>query len=417
MYAFLGIFVFIALAWLFSSHAKAVSWRLVITGVILQFIFAVMVLGIPAFNMPGLLSPLFKLANQAINAIIGYSNAGTEFVFGPLANATNIGGFVFAVQVLPIIIFFSSLMAVLYHLGIMQVIVKGLALVVNKVMGISGPESLAAAANVFVGQTEAPLIVKPYLQSMSRSELMSLMSGGMATVSGSVMAAYVGLLNERIPEIGGHLLTASIMSAPAAILFAKIMVPETKESSMKTVPKLKDEDSYANVIDAATVGASDGLKLALNVAAMLIAFIALVALVNGFLEFVSTSLGFGVSGDPLSLEYIFGVIFTPFAFLMGIPWQESLLVGQMLGEKVILNEFVAFVTLSNSTVQLSDRAIIITSYALCGFANISSIGIQIGGIGVLIPERRQELSRLGGRAVVAGSFAAFSTACVVALLL
>ena len=313
MIGIVGIVFFLGIAWSISTDPKRLSWRIVISGLLLQLGFALLVLGVPSLGIPGVLAPLFTFASQAVNAMIGYSSAGSVFLFGPMADGAKMGGFIFAVQVLPIIIFFSAVMAVLYHLGIMQRVVRLLAAVMNRVMGISGPESLAAAANVFVGQTEAPLIVKPYLKTMTRSELMCLMTGGMATVSGSVMAAYVQLLNERIPDIAGHLLTASVMSAPAAILFAKIMVPET-ELAKAPDPNLPlraaDDSSYANVIDAAATGASDGLKLALNVAAMLIAFIALVALVNGFLGFVSSSTGWLVDGKPWTLEQFLGILFT-----------------------------------------------------------------------------------------------------------
>lgn len=415
----IGIAFFILMAWLCSVNRKAIQWKIVLIGFSLQLVFALLILGIPKLGVPGVLSPLFAFANNAVLKLISYSDAGVAFLFGPLADVENIGGFIFVVKVLPIIIFFSSVMAVLYHVGIMQLIVKQMARLMHKTMGVSGAESLAAAGNVFIGQTEAPLVIKPFIKSMTQSELMSLMSGGMATVAGSVMAAYVGLLSGRIPDIAGHLLTASVMSAPAAILFAKILVPETETPvTAGGVHDLNNDDlKHENVIDAAASGASDGLYLALNVGAMLLAFVALIALANGLL---SEGLGlFGVEsifGRELSFQTILGFLFTPLALLMGIPWEEAFTVGQMIGEKTILNEFVAYLSLSNAGAALSDRTVIITSYALCGFANLSSIAIQIGGIGSLAPSRRADLSRLGLRAVLAGSLAAFMTASVASFL-
>jgi CNT family concentrative nucleoside transporter len=414
----LGLFAFMGLAWIFSTDRKKINWKTVGAGFLLQIVFAILILGIPAVGLPGLLRPFFIWANDAIMALIAFSDEGTRFLFGPLADPAQAGGFIVAVKVLPTIIFFSTVMAVFYHLGLMQFIVRSLARVMHKTMGISAAESLSASGNIFVGQTEAPLLIRPYLAKMTRSELMSVMTGGMATVAGGVMAAYVQLLSARIPDIAGHLLTASVMSAPAALLFAKILLPETEtpetiHSDTVTVPSDK-----ANVIDAAASGAADGLKLALNVGAMLLAFIALVALVNGLIGSIGGMLGLTtLQGQPLTFQYFLGWVFTPFAFLMGIPWEECFLIGQMLGEKIVLNEFVAYVSLSQQAASLSDRAVIIASYALCGFANISSIAIQIGGIGGIAPERRSELSRLGIKSVAAGSLAAFMTAAIAGVLL
>jgi len=281
--------------------------------------------------------------------------------------------------------------------------------VMQKSMKTSGAETLSAASNIFVGQTEAPLVIKPFVEKMTRSELFCVMSGGMATVAGGVLAAYVGLLRDRIPDIAGHLLTASVLSAPAALLFAKILIPETEVSETATgLPKSANKSCHANVIDAAASGASDGLQLALNVGAMLLAFIALIALVNGVLGLVS---------PDLTLQMILGYGFSPLAWLMGIPYSEIFTAGSLLGEKVVLNEFFAYVHLAEISSQFSERSITLLSYALCGFANFSSIAIQLGGIGGIAPSRRQDIAMLGMRSIVAGSLACFSTACVVSFFL
>lgn len=413
-----GIFAFIGLAWLLSSDRKRINWRTVAAGLLLQVIFAILILGIPAIGLPGLLRPFFVWANDAIMALISFSDEGTAFLFGPLADPSKAGGFIVAVKVLPTIIFFSTVMAVFYHLGLMQFVIRLLARAMHKTMGISAAESLSAAGNVFVGQTEAPLLIRPYVGKMTRSELMSVMTGGMATVAGGVMAAYVQFLSARIPDIAGHLLTASVMSAPAALMFAKLMVPETETPETIHSDAVSVPSDKANVIDAAASGAADGLKLALNVGAMLLAFIALVALVNGLIGGIGNLLGLAtLQGTPLTFQYFLGWVFTPFAFLMGVPLSESFRIGQMLGEKIVLNEFVAYVSLSQQAQALSDKAVVITSYALCGFANIASIAIQIGGIGGIAPAKRTELSRLGVRSVIAGSLAAFMTAAIAGLLL
>ncbi len=413
----LGIIVFVAISILLSSNRKNINWKTIGVGFGLQLVFALLILGIPALGLKGPLQPFFVWANDAVLLLIAYADKGTDFLFGPLASPEKIGGFVVAVKVLPTIIFFSTVMAVFYHIGVMQLVINALAGLMRRTMGLSAAESLSAAGNVFVGQTEAPLLVKPYVQDMTRSELMAVMTGGMATVAGGVMAAYVQLLSARVPDIAGHLITASVMSAPAALMFSKLMVPETESPKTLHTGSIKPVETADNIVDAAANGASDGLKLALNVGAMLLAFIALVAMFNGILSGVGGLFGFGSESDPLTFQLILGWIFTPVAFLMGVPWSDCALVGQFLGEKIVLNEFVAYVSLSNQSAELSDKAVIIASYALCGFANVASIAIQIGGIGGIAPGKRTLLSQLGARAVLAGSFAAFSTACIAGLLL
>ena len=315
-----------------------------------------------------------------------------------------------ATMVLPTIIFMSSLMSVLYHAGDMQKIVEWTAKIMMKTMGTSGAESLSAAANIFVGQTEAPLVIKPFVDTMTKSELMALMTGGMATVAGGVLAAYVGLGVDA-----GHLLAASVMSAPAALAVAKLMVPETEQSQTEGVVRVDLPKTHANMIDAAAAGAGEGLTLALNVGAMLLAFIALVAMFNGFLGLVGGWVGF----PELSFELIVGYLFAPFAFLMGVAWEDCVQVGVMLGKKTVLNEFVAYLDLQ-AAIQansISERSITIATYALCGFANFSSIAIQLGGIGGIAPSRRQDLAKLGVQALVGGTLACFMTACIAGLLI
>ncbi len=422
----LGLIVFVALAYALSSRKRAIDWRLVAWGFALQFVLCILVLGIPAFGVSGPLRFLFEATSQGVNAILDYTLEGSRFLFGDLVNTDKMG-YIVAVQVLPTIIFMASLMSVLYHLKVMQYVIRFSAWLMQKSMRTSGAETLAAAANIFVGQTEAPLVVKPFVERMTRSELFCLMTGGMATVAGGVLAAYVGLLRVHIPDIAGHLLTASVLSAPAALLFAKIMIPETEVSETKgSLPKDSLGSPHANVIDAAASGASEGLSLSLNVAAMLLAFIALIALVNGILGSVGELLSFESFSalvfpkDPpqtLSVQLILGWIFAPIAWLMGVPSHEILQAGALLGEKTVLNEFFAYIHLAEMGSQLSERSIIILSYALCGFANFSSIAIQLGGIGGLAPKRRSEMAVLGIRSVIAGSLACFSTACIVSFFL
>lgn len=409
----LGLIVFILIAWAFSDSKKNVSLKIILWGIGLQLALALAVLGVPALGFYGPLRPVFDALNTGIVQLLNFTLEGSRFIFGDLVDSEK-SGFIFAFQVLPTIIFMGSLMAVLYHWGLMQKVVKLMAFVMQRTLKTSGAESLAVAANVFVGQTEAPLVIKPYIPNMTKSELLSLMTGGMATVAGGVLAAYVGLLRDRLPDIAGHLLTASLMSAPAALLLAKILTPETETPQTLTrVPQQKDTERYTNTIDAAAKGAGDGLKLALNVAAMLLAFIALLALVNACLSSVSE----WIFNTPLTLQTLLGWFLAPIAWLMGVPWEEARVSGALIGEKIVLNEFVAYLHLSELKESLSERTLIIMSYALCGFANFSSIAIQIGGIGELAPNTKAQLAKLGLRAVLGGSLAAFMTAAIAGLLI
>ena len=398
----LGLFVMLGIAYALSENRKSIQWRTVITGIILQIVFGLFILktdiGKNVFNTIGL----------GFNAILGYTTEGAKFLFGSLATPSDSLGFIFATMVLPTIIFMSSLMSVLYHIGIMQKVVEVLAKVMMKVMKTSGAESLAAAANIFVGQTEAPLVIKPYVDKMTKSEIMCLMTGGMATVAGGVLAAYVGFGIDA-----GHLLAASVMSAPAALVCAKLMVPEMEESTTAGVVKVDLPKVADNVIDAAATGASDGLKLAVNVAAMLLSFIALIAMLNGILG----GLG-GLMGYPnLSFEFIMGYLNAPIAWLLGVPWEDCLTVGSILGKKLILNEFVGYLDLIKAKAVMSERSTILTTYALCGFSNFSSIAIQIGGIGTLAPEKRPVLVKYGIYSLIGGTLACYMTACVAGLFI
>jgi CNT family concentrative nucleoside transporter len=413
--SFLGIFALAGIGWLLSTNRKVIPWRVIGWGIGLQVAFGVIVLRTDVGRK------FFDVMNDAIVGLLGFTKKGTDFVFGDLATKQ----FTFAINVLSTIIFFSSLMAVLYHLGVMERIVMGFSRVMQKTMKTSGAETLSCAINIFVGQTEAPLVVKPFIARMTRSELMAVMVGGFANSAGGVMAAYVGLLQAYFPDIAGHLLAVSIMSAPASLVMAKIMVPETEESETAGQTKFAIEKIDANVIDAAARGAGEGLQLALNVAAMLLAFIALVAVAN-YLISVPTQVynwALGLEGAkayaPIALETILGYVFSPIAFLMGVEPSECFKVGSLLGEKTVLNEFVAYAHLAKDLsegVQLSHRSVIICTYALCGFANFSSIAIQLGGIGVMAPNRRADLARLGLRAMIGGTLATCMTAAVAGVL-
>ncbi|MGA2145580.1 MAG: NupC/NupG family nucleoside CNT transporter [Bryobacteraceae bacterium] len=392
----LGLVFLLGIAWLFSSHKHAIKLRLIAWGLGLQFLFALLVLK-TGFGR------IFQAIGAGVNAMLGYTEEGSKFVFGPqLGASTGPFGVVFAFQVLPIIIFIASFFSILYYLGIMQWVVRGMAIGMQKVMGVSGAESLDVAASIFMGQTEAPLTIRPFLDGLTESELFTVMTAGMAHVSGSVMAAYVKIAGVSIT----HLLTAVIMTAPATIMLAKIFVPETEKPVTAGKVELKMEKTAVNVIDAAAQGAGDGLHLALNVAGMLIAFLALIAMLNGILSWTHTS-----------LEQIFGVIFSPIAWLMGVPWKDAGAIGNLLGTRLVLNEFVAFLKLGPMQKSLDPRSFVIATYALCGFANFSSIAIQIGGIGALAPRRKSDLARLGLRAVAAGTMANFMSACIAGMLL
>jgi CNT family concentrative nucleoside transporter len=394
--SFLGLFVLVGLAWLMSNNKKKMNWRLIFSGIGLQIVFGMLIL----WTTPGRM--FFDAARVFITKIISFSDSGSAMLFGE--------GFrehFFAFSVLPTIIFVSSVMSVLFYLGVMQKIVNLMSHIMVKVMDVSGSESLAASANVFVGQTEAPLVVLPYIGTMTRSELMAMMTGGMATIAGGVMAAYVSFGADP-----GHLLAASIMSAPAALVIAKIMIPEVEKSKTKGVVKAKVEISDQNILDAACRGASDGLKLALNVAAMLIAFVAIAALINYLLSLFGS-----VGGEVLSVERILGWIFAPIAFLLGVPAADLFHVGSLLGKKMFLNEFIAYLDLKDLKGVISDRSFMLSTYALCGFANFSSIAIQIGGIGALVPGRRKDFAKIGLQAMLGGTLAALMTACVAGMLI
>ena len=403
-----GLVVMIALAFAMSTDRRKVDRRLVVAGVGLQFLLALLVLK----TGPG--QALFSYIGAFFTALLNYVDAGSSFVFGDA-----FGEHFFAFKVLPTIIFFAALMGVLYHLGLVQYVVVAFAWIMQRTLRTSGAESLAAAANIFVGQTEAPLVVRPYVASMTRSELMALMVGGFATIAGGVLAAFVGLGIDA-----GHLVAASVISAPAALLVAKVMQPEVEESKTLGQVSIEVERTATNVVEAAANGTLDGLRLALNVAAMLIAALGLIALVDGALGLLGQGVGYmlGMEGLEWSLSAALGYLFAPFAWLMGIEAKDCLLAGELLGKKMVANEFVSYVQLSQwiqpgSGVELSQRSVIILTYALCGFANFSSIGIQIGGIGGIAPERRRELARLGFRAMLGGSLACFMTACVAGILL
>ncbi|MBP6327094.1 MAG: NupC/NupG family nucleoside CNT transporter [Dokdonella sp.] len=422
-----GLAVLVSIAVLFSENRRAISWKLVATGIVLQIVFAALVLKVPFGR------DVFHAIASGFVSLLDFCRAGSEFIFGGFMDTSKFG-FVFAVQVLPTIIFFAALTGVLYHLGVMQWIVKGMAWTITKVMNVSGAETTSVCASVFIGQTEAPLTIKPYIERMTQSELMTVMIGGMAHIAGSVMAAYVGLLGGSDQEqqvfFATHLLTASIMAAPATLMLAKILLPETGQPLTRGQVKLEVEKTTANVIDAAATGAADGLRLALNVGAMLLAFIALIALLNAPFQWLGThawgadpgsSLNAWMSaqlGHPveLSLQTLFGWILAPVAWVIGVPWQDATLVGSFIGQKVVINEFVAYVDMAKNLGQLSEHSQLISTYALCGFANFSSIAIQIGGIGGLAPSRRADLAKLGLKAVLGGSLATFMTATIAGVL-
>jgi concentrative nucleoside transporter, CNT family len=399
-----GLVVILAVAWFFSTNRRAIRPQLLAWGLGLQLLFALLVLKTP-------LRGAFETASKAVEALLRYAEEGSSFLFGPLGKSTGPYGVLFAFQVLPIVIFIAALFGVLYYLGVMQVIIKGMALVMRRVMGASGAESTCVAASIFMGQTEAPLTIRPFLIGLTQSELFTIMTSGMAHVSGAVMAAYVLFAKVEI----GHLLTAVIMTAPATIMLAKMFIPETEEPETLGGIKIEIEKPGVNVIDAAARGAGDGLQLALNIGAMLIAFVSLIALVNGGFGWLHSLLPW----FPATMQQLFGWIFAPIAFLLGVNWQDAPHVGQLLGTRLVLNEFVAFIDLGKLPEQgiiLDPRSKVIATYALCGFANISSIAIQVGGIGALVPSRKSDLARLGLRAVAAGTLANFMSACIAGLL-
>ncbi len=449
----LGLVVMIGLAWAMSYDRKAFPRRIVLWGVGLQLVFGVIVLR----SSLGL--AFFSLMNDVIERLIGFTQDGSRFLFGDYLDMRPS----FALQVLPTILFFSSLMSVLYHVGVMQRVVKWFAWIMQRTMKTSGAETLAAAANIFVGQTEAPLVVKPFVATMTESELMAIMVGGFANTAGGVLAAYVALLSGHFPDIAGHLMASSVMSAPASLVLAKVILPEKQKSTTAGTLEMTDERPHANVVDAAAAGASEGLMLALNVGAMLLAFIALVAMLNALLALPSlwhdravwndalaalraaghtqSEACFGsldgralvtciheanttlhahfTAWEPFTMQRILGVLGWPIPFVMGVPIADCQTVSEILGERLVLNEFVGYISLAGNLASahpMSHRAAIITSYALCGFANFSSIAIQLGGIGAMAPERRKDLARLGLRAMLGGLLSTYMTACVAGLM-
>jgi CNT family concentrative nucleoside transporter len=484
LFGLFGLLMLIGLAWLFSSHKRAVNWQLVATGIGLQIGFATFVLlgdsmvtwveanlsittrqWVWAIASIALLAVLllaaaalrgfaarrdalqrtaiwlllgaavlalpfsgkaFDALGHAFVSILGFVGAGSNFIFGSLMDISKFG-FIFAFQVLPTIIFFAALMGVLYHIGVMQAVVRAMAWAITKVMRVSGAETTSVCASVFIGQTEAPLTVRPYISKMTESELLTMMIGGMAHIAGGVLAAYVGMLGGGDPEqqmfYAKHLLAASIMAAPATLVIAKILIPETGEPLTRGTVKMEVEKTASNVIDAAAAGAADGLRLALNIGAMLLAFIALIALLNAPLTWFGQVSGLAEwLGRPTDIANLLGLLLAPLAWVIGVPWADATTVGGLIGQKVVINEFVAYLQLADIVncktpgVALSNQGALIATYALCGFANFSSIAIQIGGIGGLAPERRSDLARFGLRAVLGGSIATFMTATIAGVI-
>jgi CNT family concentrative nucleoside transporter len=409
-----GIVALLALAWAFSEHRRRLQWQTILVGLGLQLGLAIFVLWVPFGKT------VFETLGAGFVKLVGFTQVGSQFIFGDLARADEFG-FIIAFQVLPTIIFFASLMACLYHLGLMQKLVEAMAWVMVRFMRVSGSESLATAANSFVGQTEAPLVVRPFINGMTRSELFALMTGGMATIAGGVLAAYVMLLGGTDPEtqayFAKHLISASIMAAPAALVVAKIILPEVEPSETMGLVKTTIEREHTNLIEAAAAGAGEGLKLALNVGAMLLAFLALIALLNWPLGWIGSITGLeALVGQPIELALILGWICAPLAFIVGVPLDEVVTVGGLIGQKIVANEFVAYVALTEIQGELSDRAVLIATYALCGFANFSSIAIQLGGIGSLAPGRRSELAQLGLKAILGGTIVSLLNAAWAGLL-
>jgi CNT family concentrative nucleoside transporter len=430
--ALLGLVSLIAIAYFLSGNRKLVSWRLVIAGIVIQLIFGLLI------GKVDFIQNVFDVVSSAFVKFLNFALKGAEFLYGDLAKNSEAQqdvnhslGFLFVFQALPTVIFFSSVTAGLYYLGILQKIVYGFAWIMAKTMRLSGAESLSAAGNIFLGQTEAPLLVRPFINNMTKSELNCLMTGGMATIAGSVLGAYVSFLGGGDPvqqaKFATYLLSASIMNAPAAIVMSKIFIPENEPDKIDRSLKVSKGSLGVNLIDALAKGASDGIKLALNIAAMLLAFIAIIYTLNwilvdgighytGLNDFVIFSTGGAFDG--FSLQYILGQVFRVLAFMMGVDWSETILVGSLLGQKTVINEFVAYLSLAELKAAglLSQKSIIISTYALCGFANFSSIAIQIGGIGGMAPNRQADLSRLGFRALIAATLATMLTATIAGAL-
>ena len=419
----IGISFLIGVAWLFSENRKAIQWPLVFKGLALQLILAFLVLKV------GFVEVGFELLSKVFVKVISFTTYGTDFLFRSFSNGEVSSSMVnFAFNVLPTIVFFSALSSLLYYFGLLQRVVYAFAWVMKRVMRLSGAESLAAAGNMFLGQTEAPLLIRPYLPTLTRSEMMALMTGGMATIAGGVLASYIGFLGGDDPVqnvlFAKHLLTASIMSAPAAIVAAKILIPET--SKLDDTMALSKDKLGTNALEAISNGTTDGLKLAINVGAMLLVFTAFVYMGNygmeklGMLFGINEWIALHTDYEVLSFQFILGYVFAPIAFLIGVAYDDVVLVGQLLGEKTILNEFYAYVTMGSMKadgVFVNEKSMIMATYVLCGFSNIASIGIQIGGIGALVPNRKSLLSQLGVRALIGGTIACLSTAAIVGMLL
>lgn len=407
----LGILTMLGLAFAFSTNRRAIRVKTVAWGLGLQFVFAVFVLRVDFGRR------LFQIMGDAANRVLNYAFAGSEFVFGPLGKQGSSMGFIFAFQVLPTVIFICALFAILYHYGIMQFIIRIAAWAMTRIMGASGAESLNVAASIFMGQTEAPVTIRPFLPDLTRSELMTVMTSGMAHVSGSIMAAYFAFGVE--PR---HVLSAVIMTAPGTILLSKMLVPETEQpkTAGRVVMSEEEEENEEkeNLLGAVARGTSDGLHMALNIGAMLIAFLALIALIDGMMHGIHNGLAhFGFQWFPSSLESILGVLLSPVAWIIGIPWHDCPFIGTLLGTRMALNELVAFSMLGPQKAMLNPRSFTIATFALCGFANLSSIGIQIGGIGALAPNKKSELARLGFRAMIAGTMANLMSASIAGMLL
>jgi CNT family concentrative nucleoside transporter len=402
----LGLLTMLSLAYAFSTNRRAIRVKTVVWGLSLQIVFAIFVLRIDYGRR------MFQVIGDAANHVLGYSFVGSQFIFGELGKQNSNVGFIFAFQVLPVVIFICALFAILYHIGVMQIVIRGMAWAMTRIMGASGAESLNVAASIFMGQTEAPVTIRPFLPDLTRSELMTVMTSGMAHVSGSIMAAYFAFGAE--PR---HVLSAVIMTAPGTILISKMLVPETEQprtAGTVVMPQSEDEkEKQENLIGAIARGTRDGLYMALNIGAMLIAFLALISLLDGIMGGIHNHIGW----FPASLEGILGVLFSPVAWLIGIPWRDCHAIGNLLGTRMVLNELVAFTMLGPQKAVLDPRSFTIATFALCGFANLSSVGIQIGGIGELAPNRRGDLAKLGIRAMLAGTMANLMSASIAGMLL
>ena len=421
----LGLVALVLLLFAFSRNKGSVKWGLVFKGIIIQILFAICILKVPV------IMNIFEYVSKTFVVILNFTEQGSLFLFGSLISDTESFGYIFAFQVLPTIIFFSSLTSVLFYYGILQKVVLFFAKWMKKFFNLSGSESLAAVGNIFLGQTESPLLVKPYIKNMTTSELLCLMSGGMATIAGGVLAAYIGFLGGSDIDsqifFAKHLIAASVMSAPAAIVASKILIPETKEINQGL--EINNEDLGTNVLEAISIGTKQGISLAVNVGAMLLVFVAFISMINYFLsDFFGNLTGANelieniTNGNysSLSMEFLFGYLFAPLSWIIGVCYEDILLVGQLLGEKTILNEFVAYITLADlkeSSMFFEQKSLIIATYILCGFANFASIGIQIGGIGAIAPTRTKDLSKLGILALVAGTAACLFTATIVGIII